>query len=261
MVNTVRSQDGTDIAYALAGAGPPVVLVSGPLSDRSASVPLAEQLGDTFTVVTYDRRGRGASGDTDPYEMQREVEDLQAVIWALGAPAGIYGFSTGATLALKAAVGASGIAGLALHEPALALNDGEWAPTDLPEWLSRLIAAGRPGDAVTLFRLHAGLSARALPMVHAQPCWSTLLQMAQACVYDAALMRAGSFPVDDLSAVMAPALVMNGADTWTTQQWCGQLVADALPRGSHTLVSGTDDLQPGAVAACLNRFFSACMAP
>jgi pimeloyl-ACP methyl ester carboxylesterase len=122
-VETVLSGDGTNIAFDRVGEGPPVVVVDGALCDRAANRPTAEQLAQHFTVINYDRRGRGDSGDTAPYAPEREIEDLEAIIAGAGGIASVYGHSSGAALALHAAARGLPIARLVLHEPPYTLED------------------------------------------------------------------------------------------------------------------------------------------
>ncbi|HEX6756361.1 MAG TPA: alpha/beta fold hydrolase [Mycobacteriales bacterium] len=113
-METVTSADGTTIAYDRLGEGPAVVLVSGGSVDRQSNAPLAELLAPDFTVFNYDRRGRGPSGDAETYAVEREFEDLAAAVAAAGGTAGVYGASSGAVLALRAAAAGVPMAGLAL---------------------------------------------------------------------------------------------------------------------------------------------------
>jgi alpha/beta hydrolase family protein len=157
MSATVTSRDGTTIAYETTGTGPPLILVDGALCyrDFGPSRKLAEQLAGDFTVITYDRRGRGESGDGLTYAVEREVEDLEALIEAAGGSAHVYGISSGAALALDAAQRDIGVERLALYEAPFIVDDGR-APID-PDYVSRLngfLVAGRPGDAVRLFMRH-----------------------------------------------------------------------------------------------------------
>jgi len=110
------SKDGTTIAFDRSGDGPPVILVTGALGFRSHAImaDLAAALAAHFTVINYDRRGRGDSGDTSPYAVEREVEDLDALITAAGGSASVYGTSSGAALALEAAASGLPITKLAL---------------------------------------------------------------------------------------------------------------------------------------------------
>ena len=125
MTSYVTSIDGTQIAFDRIGHGPPVVVVSGIFCDRQRTQSLAEQLAGQLSVINYDRRGRGESGDTAPYAVEREVEDLRALITEAGGAASVYGHSSGAGLALHAAAGGLPITRLVLHEPPYRPDDEE----------------------------------------------------------------------------------------------------------------------------------------
>ncbi|WP_235999550.1 alpha/beta fold hydrolase [Qaidamihabitans albus] len=181
-MQTVTSADGTTIAYDRAGSGPVVVFVPGAFNDATTCAPLAEQLEDRYTVVCPDRRGRGRSGDAitpadaATYDVQREIEDLDAVIAAEGGEAAVFGYSSGAILALRAAVAGSRITRLALYEPPFAIGGlARPGPEDLPERLAALIADGRPGDAVATMQIDGiGLPAHTVEEIRRSPMWSRL---------------------------------------------------------------------------------------
>ena len=161
-MSTVRSADGTTIAYTRAGQGPPLILVDGALCSRSfGPMPkLAEQLTAHFTVYTYDRRGRGASGDTPPYEPDREVEDLEALVALAGDAVYLHGTSSGAALALEAAKHIRSIARLAVYEPPFIVDDSRPAmPADWLPQLKALVASGQRGDAIKMFMRFVGTQA------------------------------------------------------------------------------------------------------
>jgi pimeloyl-ACP methyl ester carboxylesterase len=144
--STVNSADGTSIAFDRLGNGPPVILTSGAFNARDTTAPLAAALQDRFTVFNYDRRGRGDSGDTLPYSLEREIEDIEALIGVAGGSAALFGYSSGGTLALKAAAHGLAISKLALYDvPFLVDHSHQRLPADFAEQLSRLIAAGRRG--------------------------------------------------------------------------------------------------------------------
>ena len=154
IIDMVTSRDGTEIAYDRTGSGEPVVLVGGAFSYRRfpGQVKLAALLSERFTVYSYDRRGRGDSGDTSPYAVEREVEDLAAVIGAAGGHAHVWGLSSGAVLALEAAAAGLPIGRLAVQEPPLAVDPADRRPpADLREHVSTLIEAGQRGDAVRYY--------------------------------------------------------------------------------------------------------------
>src|SRR5207245_3763080 len=141
-MRTVHSADGTKIAFDQTGQGPPVILIVGAFNDRSTGAPLAEALESHFTVLNYDRRGRGASGDTQPYAVEREIEDLDALIQEAGGAAGVFGYSSGAILALEAAAGGLNITKLALYDAPYMVGDGpQRPPKDGAAQLAQFVAA------------------------------------------------------------------------------------------------------------------------
>ena len=150
-METVRSSDGTTIAFDRLGEGPPVVLVCGGSVDRMADAAIAQELASDFTVLNYDRRGRGNSGDTPPYAIEREVEDIEAVIDAAGGSAHLWGSSSGAVLALIAAASGASVTKLALWEPPFILDENARPPADQVEQYERMIAEDRRGDAAEYF--------------------------------------------------------------------------------------------------------------
>lgn len=152
MMETVTSRDGATIAFDRSGEGPPVILVVGAFNDRSTGAPLAAHLAPHFTVFTYDRRGRGDSGDTAPYAVEREIDDLDALITAAGGSACVFGYSSGAVLSLMAARRLA-ITKLALYDPPFLVDDGRpRPPADLALQIAELVSSGRRGDAVELFQ-------------------------------------------------------------------------------------------------------------
>src|SRR5664279_5624584 len=147
-MNTVTSKDGTRIAFEQSGAGSAIILVLGAFNDRATGVPLSRFLEARFSVFNYDRRGRGDSGDTAPYAIEREIEDLDALIAQAGGSACVFGYSSGAILSLRAAANGLAISKLALYEPP---PTGGRAGTLAPR-LAELVAAGQRGEAVELFQ-------------------------------------------------------------------------------------------------------------
>ena len=149
------SADGTPIAFTRAGHGPPLILIDGALCHRGAGPNrgLAKRLAQDFTVLTYDRRGRGESGDTAPYAVEREVEDIAAVVETVGAPVHLYGISSGGMLALEAAARlASDVAKLVLYEIPFVVDESRPpVGAEVAARLDALVAAGRRGAAVKLF--------------------------------------------------------------------------------------------------------------
>jgi pimeloyl-ACP methyl ester carboxylesterase len=241
----VTSADGTRIAYERAGSGAPIVFVTGAFNDHHAAAPLAAELAGDFTVITYDRRGRGESGDTRPYAIEREADDLAALIDVAGGSAAVFGYSSGALLALYAAAEKLPITHLALYEAPFGLT----AKTDLPERLEDLVARGRPGDAVSLFQTEGiGIPAETVAQIRQSPMFAALEAIAQSTVYDATITRAFADPDPALTAVAMPALVMAGAATWPRLAQAARTLAGALPQGRHQEVPGGADHGIPAVA-------------
>src|SRR5215471_21823208 len=183
----VLSGDGTSIAFESNGAGPPVVFLVGAFNDHTTGAELALALAGRFTVVTYDRRGRGDSGDTPPYAVQREIEDLEAVIDAAGGPAYLYGISSGAGLALETACAVPAkVARLALYEPSFVVDDTRPpVPADAVGQVTGLLARGRRGAAVRLFlREDSQVPAVFVAVMPLMPAWGRLKALAHTLPYD-----------------------------------------------------------------------------
>jgi pimeloyl-ACP methyl ester carboxylesterase len=256
----VRSADGTAIAYERTGSGPALVLVDGALCYRAAGPmrPLADLLRDSFTVHTYDRRGRGDSSDTLPYAVAREVEDLQAVIAQAGGEACVYAISSGAALALATAAAGPGITKLALYEPPFMaeVEDGSRIK-EYTERLTELLDSGRNGDAVALFMTNVGMPAPVVAGIRAQPGWTALETIAPTLGYDDQLLGDGGVPPDLGSTIAVPALVLAGGASPTSLQQVAKATANALPTAEHRTLEGqTHDVAPGALAPVLAEFFA-----
>jgi pimeloyl-ACP methyl ester carboxylesterase len=258
-MHTTTSADGTRIAYELAGAGDPVVFVTGAFNDRTTCAPLAAELRDRFTVITYDRRGRGDSADTLPYSVERELDDLDALIAVAGGSANVFGFSSGAVLALLAAARGSAINRLALYEAPIRPG---WAPAsqELVDRLAALIAAGRRGDAVALFQTDGiGLPAETVAELRGAPFWPALEAMAHTAVYDATITGPAAPAAADLTRVKMPTIVLNGATTWGPMEQWQRAIADALPDARHQRLSGGENhtIDPPATAVAVAEHFGA----
>ena len=265
-MKTVTSKDGTTIAYDQAGTGPLLVLVDGALNSRSFGLngPLAPILADRFTVVTYDRRGRGDSGDTQPYAVQREIEDLEAIIDAVGGPAYVYGISSGAGLALEAACAVPAkVAKLALYEPSFVVdNTRPPVPADAVEQVTGLLARGRRGAAVKLFlREDVRVPAVFVAVMPLMPAWGKLKAVAHTLPYDLTIMdgrqHGHPLPSDRWASLTAPALVMAGGKSPAWLQNAARALAQVLPGASHrTLPGQTHIVKPGPLAPVLADFFT-----
>lgn len=256
---TLTSADGTTIAYDGVGDGPPVILVDGAMCYRGAGPmeALAERLKGTFTVYTYDRRGRGESADTLPYAVDREVEDLRALIDKTGGEADVYAISSGAALALTTAAGGADIGRLALYDPPyIAEIEGDARGKEYTLRLVELLDAGDHGGAVTLFMTHVGIPPQAIDGMRAGPGWPMLEAIAPTLAYDDRLLGDGHVPRDVASAVTVPALVLSGGASPVGLQRAASATAEALPNGEHRILDGqTHDVSSEALAPVFIEFF------
>ncbi|MFL6074847.1 MAG: AfsR/SARP family transcriptional regulator [Mycobacteriales bacterium] len=239
-VRTVTSRDGTAIAYDRYGDGPPVVLVGGALNDRATLASLAEELAGTFTVYSYDRRGRGGSGDTPPYAVEREIEDLAALLAETGGPAAVFGVSSGAVLAAEAAARGLPIRALVLNEPPFILDGSRPPmPADFADRLTELVTAGRRGDAVELFLMTAvEMPAEVVAPMRNAPLWPGFEAMAHTLAYDVRVMGDFTLPAHWATAITVPALVLDGSESLAWRRHTARAVAAALPGGEQATLEG-----------------------
>jgi pimeloyl-ACP methyl ester carboxylesterase len=258
----ISSRDGTKIALDVSGDGPPLILISGALSDRALHVPLVELLAPQFTVFNYDRRGRGDSGDTQPYAVVREIEDLDVIIGTAGEPVLLYGSSSGGNLALQAALSNLNIRGLALWEPNFIVDQSRPPlPTDYVEQLNALVAAGRRGDAVEYFMTTAvGMPPEFVTPMRDAPFWPAQEALAHTLAYDGAVVgnSMSGQPVtgDSWASVAMPTLILDGGTVpWMTAG--ADALATVLPRAERrTLEEQTHDVAPEPIAQALRDFFA-----
>ena len=257
------SNDGTTIAFDRSGEGPPIALVGGALADRSAAAELAAQLAPRLTVIAFDRRGRGDSGDTAPYAVEREVEDIEALIFAVGGQAFVLGHSSGAVLALESARTLSDrITKLALYEPPFIVDDSRpLLPADYVTHLDDLVSAGRRGDAVEFFMTTAvGVPAEVVAGMREQPFWSSLESTAHTLAYDGTIMgdTMGGItaPLRRWASVGVPTLVMDGGASPDWQRNAVRALVDVLPDARHRTLEGQDHGPASEVLApALLEFF------
>ena len=258
----VTSRDGTPIAYEKTGRGPAVILVNGALSDRTGSAELAQLLSQRFTVFSYDRRGRGDSSDTSPYSVEREIEDIEALIDGAGGSAQVFGKSSGASLALQAAAALGGkVRKLALYEPPY--SDAEGAAAEWKKFrtdLDKLLAAGRRDDAVTLFMKFVGAPDEVLAKLKASPAWQGMVGMAPTLSHDNAVLGEDrSVPVATAARVQTPTLVMDGGASLGPMPFM-RATADKLgkvmPNAQRRVVEGqAHDASAQVLAPILLEFF------
>lgn len=247
MTGQVTSRDGTRIAFERSGQGEPIIVVSGILCDRERARPLAHWLSSQLSVINYDRRGRGESSDTQPYAVQREVEDLWALIDEAGGSAAVYGHSSGAGLALHAAAAGLPITKLVLHEPPYSLDDEESrrAARELAEGVGLAVAERRFADAIALFMADSGLPAEMVEEMSHDP---KMQELARTMHYDLEVMgdftAGGAIPEGLVRAVSVPALVIAGGASPEFFRDVAQRVAELLADGAHTVLEGQDHGAP-----------------
>ncbi len=258
----VTSKDGTSIAFDKTGQGPALILVSGALGDRSAAVSLTPLLSPHFTVFAYDRRGRGDSGDKAPYAVEREIEDIDALIKAAGGKAFAFGQSSGAVLALEAAAHGLAITRLALYEPPFIIDDSRPpVPKDYVEQLNKRVAAGQRGDAVEYFMTQAvGVPDDIVAQMRNSPMWAGMEKNAHTLAYDGTIMddnMAGkSLRARQWASVTIPTLVMDGGASEGWAHNSVQALAAALPNAQRrTLAGQTHNANPAVLAPALVEFF------
>jgi pimeloyl-ACP methyl ester carboxylesterase len=261
-MDKVTSKDGTQIAYDKRGDGPAVILVDGALCYRSLGpMPrLSELLSPHFTVYNYDRRGRGDSGDSQPYALGREIEDIEALIDEAGGSAFVFGTSSGACLALEAASKLGNqIKKLALYEaPYTAEPDVRKAWKEYRRNLEDLLAADRRGDAAALFMQSVGTPAEQIEGMRQSPVWPMFEAVAPTLAYDAAALGEDrSMPGQRAAKVTSPTLVMNG--TVIPFMVVGaKEIADAVPNAEHRTLQGEGhDVNLEVLAPVLIEFFKA----
>lgn len=256
-----RSNDGTAIAYRRQGSGPSLVIVDGALCSRAfgPSSAQAARLADAFTVYTYDRRGRGESGDTQPYAVEREIEDLAAVIGAAGGRAFVYGISVGSALALRAAAALDSalIPRLAMCEPPYSVGAEERAAFGEERWrIGELLAAGRRGEAAATF-LGELMPPPMLDELRETPEWALIEAHAPTLAYDYAILGDGEAPATIAQMVEVPVLLLVGEESAGYKHTAVDALVRALPKGRLVMTGGAGFEPTDELIDKLVRFFTA----
>jgi len=264
---TVTSKDGTTIAFEQLGVGPAIVLVDPALAYRTGSAKLANLLAEKFTVISYDRRGRGKSTDTQPYTIEREVEDIEALIDAAGGSAYLFGSSSGSVLALDAASKLGNkVKGLFMYEPPFIIdNSRPPMPDDFADQVTKLVSADRRSDAVKLFfNKGMGIPAVFVTMMRLfMRDWSKMVEIAHTLPYDLAVLagtQSGKpLPVKRWASITAPTLVMTGGKSEPFFHKGAQALAEVLPNTQHRILKdqhhGSVVTAPKVIASELVEFF------
>jgi pimeloyl-ACP methyl ester carboxylesterase len=265
-MRSIVSQDGTRIAFDQLGSGPAVILVSGALGTRSQPtfVQLAELLSPHFSVFNYDRRGRGDSGDTPPYMVAREIEDIEALINEAGGSAFLYGISSGAVLALEATSRMPAkVPKLAIYEPPFMIDDSRpRVPENYVARLDELVAAGRPGDAVEFFLTKAvGVPEEFVGPMRSAPMWAGMEATAHTLAYDGRIMgdflAAKPLPAGRWASATVPTLVLDGGESPNWLRNGAKAAAANLPQAQYRTLTGQNHgVESDALAPVLIEFFT-----
>lgn len=261
-MDMVTSRDGTKIAYDKVGHGPVVILVAGALSARLfwSGPELAKLLASHFTVINYDRRGRGDSTNTLPYSPMREIEDIEALIDQAGESAYLYGHSSGAALAIEAAIKlGKKVKKLAIYDVSYNSDDNaRKAAIEYGKQLTKLLAAGNKGDAVALFMKRVGLPDEQIQGMRHAPMWQSLEALAPTLAYDNSVMgEDNSMPRDRITSIAVPTLVMAGGAGSAFMRSTAQELAKAIPNAQlRILKDQTHDVNIEVLAPVLEEFFS-----
>jgi pimeloyl-ACP methyl ester carboxylesterase len=257
---TVTAADGTSIAFETTGEGPPLILVGGSFCDRTAptsGTPLAALLAHRFTVFSYDRRGRGDSGDTPPHAPEREVEDLAAIITVAGGSAAVFGNSSGGLLALDAAAEGLSIPKLVVYEPPVILDaDRARSFEALAKQLAEAAAGNRRSEAVELyFTKVMRMPAPAVARMRESPMWAGLEHLAHTLSYDLLITARGPSRLEQVPAIRAETLVMDGGASPGWMREAIQALARAIPGARHQTLEGqTHAVDPQVLARALEAF-------
>jgi pimeloyl-ACP methyl ester carboxylesterase len=261
-MNTLGSYDGTTIAYDKQGEGPALILVDGALTVHSSGSgsELARLLAPHFTVYGFDRRGRGQSGDTLPYSVDREIDDIEALTDLAGGSAFLYGHSSGGPLAMRSAIRlGSKVTKLAMYEAPY--NNDPDAQASWSQYLRQLAEAldeGRRGDAVALFMRFVGTPAERIDIMRRAPFWPGMEAIAPTLAYDHAAILGEPWSVPDglAARVTVPALVMSGDAGLPFMPDTARVLSQAIRQGQFQILPGqTHEVNPGVLAPVLAEFF------
>jgi hypothetical protein len=257
-VQHVISEDGTRIAYEKTGQGPAVIIVGGALGDHQFYLPLAHELAQLFTVYNFDRRGRGQSGDTQPYSVEREVEDVGALIADAGEPVCVYGHSAGSALAVRSAAAGLSIAKLALADPPYGRHsdNDDAARARFARAAARIQALHDDGDhkgAAAFFLSGFGLPPEAVEDMLQAPGGDTMIDCARALPYEYAMLGDGLVPNALAAAVATPTIILAAETAPAT----AKAFATFMPSATLQLMkSSAHDLAPTDIASVITPFLS-----
>lgn len=258
-METVQSADGTTIAWEREGTGPTMVIVTGTMNTARSMAPLAKLLAPDFSVVSYDRRGRGASGDTAPWAIEREIEDLQAVIAEVGGPVLVYGHSAGGALSLETVLAGAPVTKLAVYEPPY--NSDPATPKDpraIVAPIEEALGAGDPALAVSRYLQYTGLGNDQVDYMSHSPFWPGMVAVAATIPYDVRISGDGVAPSARLASIAIPLLAVDGSATGEWAARAADSVASAVAGSRRETLQGQDhNPAPRLLAPLLKEFFAA----
>jgi pimeloyl-ACP methyl ester carboxylesterase len=254
-MESVTSRDGTTIAYEMFGQGPPLITVCGATCDRALMRSTAQALGQHFATVNYDRRGRGDSGDTLPYAVDREIEDIAALIDEVGGPAHLYGHSSGAGLVLHAVAAGLPVDRFVLHDPPYSPDDAssKEAARSFAQRIRGLLAEDRRAEAIETWFRGTGVPDEMLEGMRTTPGWPGLVALAPTLAYESAVMgdieHGGAVPEEVAARATRPGLVLVGSESPPFMMEVSRRLADLLPEGSHRVLQGQGHVVASEVLA------------
>ena len=259
---TAISKDGTAIAYEKTGNGPGIILVNGALAHRKfyGEKELAAKLADNYTVIYYDRRGRGDSTDTKPYSVEKEIEDIEALVEIAGGRVYLYGCSSGASLALLAAekLGPEQVIKLALYEPPYGADSAKGKQEFAREKnkINELVAAGKPGDAAAAFLENRGTPPDEMEGMKQSSEWKQMERVGHTLVYDFEVLGDGTIPLRVAKSIAMPTQVMDGEKSFDFMHEAADTLGKNIPVAVRkTLKDQTHEAAPEALAPVLKEFF------
>jgi pimeloyl-ACP methyl ester carboxylesterase len=261
-MSSITSKDGTVIAYEKLGQGPAIILINGALGHRNLNgeKELASLLSKNFTVIFYDRRGRGASKETKPYSVEREIEDIEALINEAGGKTFLHGTSSGAALALLAAgkLGKDKVTKLSMYEPPYDayVKDGKNGFAEIQKRIKELVNEGKPGDAIVFFFESIGTPPEAIQAIKKSPDWNQMETVGPTLVYDFEILGNGIVPIDAAKKVTMPVQILDGEKSFPFMHHAANTLAENISDARRkTLKDQTHQASAEALYPVLCEFF------
>lgn len=260
---TTKSNDGTTIAYEKIGSGSNLILVTGALAHRTADgvVSLASELSKNFTVFYYDRRGRGDSTDTKPYNVKKEIQDIEALVNEAGGSAFLFGSSSGGALTLLAGenLGSKKIMKIAVYEPPFGsdTSDNKQQYAKTKSTVKHLVENGKTGDAVSVFFESIGLTPEELKGIKESPVWKDMERVGHTLVYDYEVLGDGTIPVNIIKKVDVPTQIIVGEKSFDFMHTTADALTKIIAGASQTTLKGqSHQASPKVLAPVLVEFFN-----